>query len=1767
MDEKTLFGTESSNNKDLSMQDIFGDDTSTEEFLEERGFAQLLQGANHDTKESLKKVLLSGEHRLKEKFTLPKMMNQEIKGVVRSNSALQQIDNLLALIQENNTRIKEFLELIDIGFSLKASLTFNSTLEGKFDYNHVAFDTEANTKSQTVLNTAINYEAKRIVSAYYDPNDPNLSYTIWKTKENWHVIRLRNQNLWGANLVADYENTLGTIMISALMQGHEDLISIYNQVAAVKIPLNRDLLIDILLNIRKSLWICHNNGYDIPKLNALHKPKRGQRTPFGVVKDFELEFIEIKKNQFEGYKLKCGNTKAGFRFAANSNTRFNWKGMPYITLAPYQASSFSNVYGVDTLILAEAGRFKKLSLEALSKDLPYPKIQLDEEKNFTPEDMQLVNGNQISDKWRYNIMDCMATLSVYAMLTDHLDISEIAQELQIPLFTNTNVPFATKIYSSSSFPKKLILADLSHKLGLSEKEIIDNLKRSREHFKNFRTTFMGGAADCEVAKHVESDDFTIEELIESYTLWLKEGILNDFALHKKLIAYLDFRNQYPHAAWLIHAELKLQLAAQGKLQNYLNNDVDQIRSNFWRTIIQRLKQPLELFDKNFFQPLDGNATVEIDPSLDLQFRRTHNTKKTEVIIKGSSTITCHLTDLAISVLQYLFTHPGQKIKHKIKFLKAECMDLPEVGERGSEFFTKLFNIRMKFERKYGKHHSKPQLCKFIGNTAFGITAEGNSKDYEGVFQLYCVSSSITGVSRFLTKYAKLMYKHHGALNLNNDTDGFQALTTIETHEKIRTIFDDIMPLEYEEDVAFDRIDGVNIQYIPDGYYLGKKKYGLKYWNGAKYQIYAKKHGIGSHAGDIDPFFQGMYSLLFQKKSPSEIVSHLLPDFKYWSQLTYKKDKDGRIRGIKALKRPELYRGSYHWNDLEILIYEQPKTKIFICQTCDKEHPKLKTIVLKKYLRTVLDIHSANGKKKIYRKKHKQITPCCEAEYKTKLIPRRFLLTNVDTITKGTFGDYFIFQNVVFWICADIKGRFHELADDLIAQMSKDRILPFMVKPIKTNKTQQMWLDFLEGFEEVFARYDESEQEIEFSAFGELYQTYANNVSLANKMRVQFLKLIAKVFNVKTPINVEHFYEYLWDEIYFQELTTYTDFLTYLDQKMPLQRGVKWWKKGLSEIYDKNLIEQEYERIESSEYLTLLEELPEVRKRILQLCQYDNKYFSLDVKKSAKSLRTQTEYLIMEPIKLKKVIHDKSIDLRVDFNRQINVDGWNIGATCILPRLDFTTHLQARQTYFYSQSIQMFAYIYSRIYYETRHKNNYLKRKEKVEDLLTKKSEEYPIGKEGRDIVVPFRIRQYWSSIAYDQFIPESELLMSLTKKEIDYQVSKKHLEETYQSQIKGYLVKNPEKFLYKMKLIKAKGFWTGKWMNREFCFELVSKQKDPANINATLRIKVMVGESNLIRQLENFSFNAEIRVNPTSRGLYNLDLFNTTINEINKDTWIIKELILKAINYYSSHKDQILKFFTNKASLTVKDIKEKQAKDYALESTYMILCYTSLKKSLEHLRYNLRTLAITNNIHTNLTPDTLKILENQVFQITDQLRNNKTFESQNSNQIAELIRSLKLNKHSESEGFTFKNLANKSAIHTYIKNQRQFINKLARFTKNDKANLIKGIDRSKSIEFDETILRVEITMFSFSKILLKDYYDLLDLYTEFIHDCINDFNTEEMKKAIKPFKEFKNKFTPILEQILDKWLEIPNPEMLFLDPSSLEQELFMKDHPPPYIIP
>ncbi len=1639
---------ENQNKQDVFSMFISEKDEDTEnidDYLFARGFADLFMNAKLESKEEFKKVLLHGEHQLGFTFTKEAIFGNKIKGTVRSKFSNESIENLLKHIRLQNKKITN-IPPITIGFDLNKPLYFEKNTFGKFKYTMMAYDTEAGADGETIINSAVNLTAKRIVVNWRSEE----LYFKHYTDNGWDVFFLKSKNLWDANLLADIETLLATILLSAMQEGHEELVSIYKKIIMHTIPIRTKLLDELLRNDRKSFWIVHNNNYDIPKLNSVHKLTKGKRNEFSIINKFKLEFIKIRTTTQELYSIKLGNITPSFRFSALSDTRFSFLGMPRIILAPKQAGSYSLVYGVDTLVLAKANQ-QSGKLEDLSKGLVYEKINLETEKIFREEDFEVSAEGIISDPLRYNIMDCFATLAVFAKLSVESDLTEIYELLDIPKKVDLYPPIA-RIISTTTKGKQTLLDYIIKETGLSKEEILTNFENTRQYFKNYQKTYAGAATDCEVAGLIESDELaTKEAILQSWHTKLSTGEFDDFGKSVFMILYLDFRSQYPHASWLINAMKKFILSAKGLLQNYQNNNKDEIAEDFFTAVLDMIKHPYAIIKKDFFKEFDGNAEIIIHK--DLSFRRKVKNRYTEVYIKAGSKIDYPLMDIAFALIKWSHKHNhGLKIQKLITFVKAERFDLDTVENYGEELFTKLFLLRKIKERELGKHHHIPQTIKIMLNTLYGITAEGTSKDYFGLFLNYTISNPITAISRFFTRYAKLLFELNGSLNLNNDTDGLTTRTTLEIAEKVRHIYSEVMPLEYEADTAFGGIDlengeRINYQLIKQGYFLGKKKYALNYLtefckpcliqkNKCKdkehteiyydYAILAKKHAIGQHSGqkdNVDDTFRLMYKKMLEQVPIPQIVEEVLPTFKFHSQVTYKKDKDRKIITLKSLleNKYKIHETEYKPRNLPLSIYYKPTEKIYICKDCKKP---AEIILINKISRLQITT------------KYK-VTKCCKVKYDIRTKEAKYLVTNIKQLTKGSFGSFYIHGNIYFFIVADIKDDFNKLCDTVIGELADLHLIPDLIKYKKT--TDAVWKNT---------------------------PTYTSLAELEEL--------------VPTP-----------------EFINYTDYYT--------------------------------------SYQDLWRELPKVRDKITRLLQFNIKYFSLDIK------QVYQHYTTMKPLQTKNIITETDMEVMVDASKKINVDGWNIAGYCALPRMDFSADLLAYQSKYYSQAILMFSFIFSKSYLDKKIKNRELF-KEKINALLDKDNKEYPIPKDRTHVVVPFHVSRYFTAeeLENGKSLKESELLMCINDKDIERMVEKEAI--VYQPELQEYFIVNNEFLLKKMEKIKEKAFWYGNWMNRKFAFELVSKHRDPASVNATLRIDVRVGGDSRERQLDKFTFKANLRINPTSRGLYNLDLLETSVSELNQNGYIIKSLILKALKEYEDPitKEQVLKFFSNRTSTTIQDLEQKEDKSYLHKSQYLVLCFSALKESLKFLRFKIKNLSITYNIETNLSPDELYQLENYLHRLFDKTKTKYIYSEKAPQTIAKKIRQLKMNKHSASDGFSINNFYNNSALSIYIKNRKQYISKLSRMTLDNFSSLVKIVERSSHIKFKENILRIELTIYDFESVLEDKYYSFMEQVKEFIEETIGWMENETENIENIQINRFNKKFTKDANNILNSWFKIEN---------------------------
>jgi len=1851
------------NDAKISFSELFDEINFDQNFLRQRGLDHL--ATSPEIQQNLTNTLQHAELQLNQQITMNKILSGEISGVVRSKQSSEKINALCDYISTQNDAINYIAE-IDLGIDLTKKLEFNKNTEGIYDLTHVSFDLEADKYSQAILNCAINYEAKRIVintrNDVFTPGEANFSLEQFRVQNalDWVVIFIKSDNLYDALFLADIETVYSAILISALQQGTTELISIYNEIKNCDIAINVNLIKSILKDKRRSIWFPHHANYDVNKLNALYKYARGKRKTINVIKNYSTKFLTFYNTQNEIFEIKIGNITPGFRFFSESNTRFSFMGVFRICLAPIQERSQSLVYGTDTMLLAVAGQMKA-SLKELSKNLEYEKLELQEEKIFDVHDSEPIFTNDsytITEKLRYNILDVLATIACYKKLSYHFDLTEIAKLLEFDI-TKDKRPFLTKIYSAASISKFILLNYYASRTKLDIDTIISNFNKEREFFLNYLQTYLGGATDSYVAKKVVSDEITPAQIKQSYEYFLKTGQFDDIAQKLHIIMYNDFRSEYPHALWLSNADKKFFLTAKGELHNYLESDKEQISADLYTCVKTILKNPLATISKNFFEKLDGNATITTD--IPIEFRRkpvkqpkrlvinelpddvqqyirnkllapnkkTNKTihvsdlpkkirKKlglkiftefnvdsiTDTILPAGSTITAHLCDIAYGLINYCLQHdkPLSRVIKKITWIKAERLNLGSVAEYGTDLFTKLYLLRIEKEESLGKHHSVPQLIKYVLNTSYGDSVEGNTRDYDGILNNPAIGSTTTAIARFLTKYAKLAHKLTGGLPCYNDTDSVIAKNTLQGHITVMNIFNDTIVLEPEKDVMFDKIGSNILQHITEGYFMGKKKYGLRFWNGEKYEIYCKIHGIGQKATEkTKPLYQHIYQLLFNNVPPEMIVNSLLPEWEYWSKLSYKKDSHVKIKTIKKLLKTDniVEELKIPLNHAPLTVEEQRITiddkysdvvDYLHGRTHDIDEKRLENYftALEYIEQDVSDISNNFVDIYIYRSNNK------------------YLVTNLKKLEKGSFGDYFKINNITFAFFCPI-GDFNTFITKIITTQTT---LPPIVTTKRSKNTDE-WDDVLTVYQtrNAFKRHD-------------VFLDYLEPLALEEQQTQHISRQKRKLRN-NPQANFTQFFPRFKFRVPTLHYKKFTELATHLSLSIPARNDSRKAWTNFFESLNERLIEQgciDYSTLcvfidktfnttlavtdamtTTEQYLEFIATLPKVREKLLNLTRFNIKRYALTIKRKTAS------YYVLEPIKYLDTVTDKIISIRTDFNRKINVDGWTIYASVTLPKLEFTTELLARQTHYYSQAIENFAAIFTRAYYEQKHKNNQELLQKKLQDMNDKKLSDLPISKEHTHVVVPFLIRQVFDDSITE--IAEEELLMSLHEQEIatlQHKYTKTYTETTTDiddrhegiktnyiytkdkrfkitrtTTIKArktsanttypvlhtaieeetqvlvpfmkndkiyYYVKEQKRFQDKMNNIRKKAFWKGTWMNRSFCFQLISKNTDPLKVNATLRIQILVGNKNQYKNV----LSAQLRVNPTQRNMYNLDLFKTTINELNDNSFIIKKLMLNAINKYSH--DQKLRFFSNKASVSEEDIKLNPR--YLLQSSYLLICFNNIKQRLTHLRHKIEGLAITENIETKLDQKTLLLFEQELYKLSSSIQQSHIFLDTDARKIAYKIRRLKMHKHSDSDGFTMNNRESYVALSTYIKNRRQYINKQVRVVERSQNNqaLVKAVNNALNKKFTKNILRIELTIFRYAEILKDNYYAIFDEYLEAIKLMLDEYDKllekQETAVVITAFQRFNSNLRKYLEKPLSKLasFHIPEDVRKLLDP-------------------
>lgn len=1630
--------------KNLSISNLLGEDKSSDydPFLKERGFSELIGSADSEFKKDFAKTIMSAESEVGT-IDLPSLIDSKHVGIIRSKETVNNIKLLTDFITEENNKLNSIPQnpvILNIPYK---ELNFNSMLTGKFKRNHIAFDVEADKYGHATQCSAVNYESKRIVVAYFSEETKLETYI---SEEGWSYYLLGTDNLWQSILLADYESLLACHFIGTIEQGSKEVLSIYKK---IKPKLLDNFFIDVenlvkYINLeKKSVWICHNNRYDINQLNNNYKYKKGKRRAFTIINTKSAEFITVRHNLEDLYKIKLGNNLIGFRFNAINNTRYGFNGYAHITLAPYQSKQYSITDGIDTLNLAFAGQFTDKSLLGLSKGLAYEKIELKEEKIFDVSDIQMIAG-RITEKVQYNIMDCTATLAVYAMLSHHFNMEETGklQDLDLTVTKDWKKCFSSSIISPATIAKFDLQTLFKTRTGFSIKEIESNFQLTRQYMSNFKDCYHGGRT-------------------EAYIFGLIENQLADNPKDDLIIKYPDFEQQYANSARLIQAEKQLLMSAEGKLHEVLNNELKPAKEAFWKTVeyvVQTKKDnvagkdiPLkdnfleEILGTVRFKLTRGSLTIrkKIKPKkrkkkvatdeTETKKKSKDDSRSQDIIISGdnNSAIKMSLPDLLWSVeYEHLINKvPIKKLKKRIKFLEAERLLLGVTSEFGEEFFSQT--IKQRREIKSALALIKIQL-KATKEKKYVSELTNQHYEYlldDGLTKREAFSLIERGINRILTNIEEIEPK----LFTTTEKDEFKS--TINQDNLATVNISDIINIQNK----FEKISNNLLEFLETKYNATEQL--LKY-------ILNSAYGVSAEGIAPDKDFTGKY----QVPSVACLITACARYLSYSAQILY-----------------ELHKGLPIYSDTDSLparATEATHKQVFryFKATIPLKEERGFGKITKFYVNGKKKYSLENADGEIFTKIHGTAGYRDTKEFYQELYSYKMNTTLPNSeIVKITLPLHPIHQGVTY-------------------------------KKKTTGKTDKFLLmkDMIKNGEKL-REYEYVSGNIALTLF--LYKKddnylYINTTEINKGMFGSYLKVERKSNSsiyvcILAPCNFNDVLHYIIEQDKETEIFNV------------IRKGQdKTRQKLLDNYYGSeqalDSMKEKIEQLPESEIIIKIYKKTKLFEKFMKFLQYKGDRFH---RKRVK-LPNKT-YDLMIPKNYKHTIRDEPIKEYVNRD-QFDCDGFDYCYSVQLPNPQFSGNLKTSISRYYSMVIENLIHHGSLIYAKTHYnqtKFNEFKEKLLKKDISYNKLPCMKGGKYKTNVLIPLKFQIHLDKNT-TRIDPKNIALIfdSVTR---DQLIKKGVLE------LNNGIYFVMKKFPFKQALKQAyKNEWIQEnWLDKRWSISI--ERRSSLDYNCMLSFKITVGEDRILQ--------VSLRLNPSSKNLYNLDLFETNLKELDEGASIgkllIKKLINENINTYletekalREDKSTLISFYDQQRSTHIEDIQNSSKPFEAYKATYLTIAHKLIKKKVESMSYKLGTIGYAINLKT-LTPVALLVpyLRGMKLQEVHKIYENCKTETARLKKMSQI--SVTSNRY--SIGFNVNDYENKTTVSVYGKTYYQHLSKIKRTMKANEmtelpAKQLVKLRHLREIEEDPNMLRAEITIRNWENIHTKSFYQYLDEMVKWI---------------------------------------------------------------------
>ena len=1596
--------------------------------------------------------------------------------------------NEFAVYLENSFENNIFPLDLPFDFVIPDKKDFNFpkyALSDKFDLNFIVYDIETADDDQTPVSIGIfNLLAKRIVLGLYNPD---LKQSKIQTFSH-NIIFIETPNLFEALLIADVETVISAISESALQEGQNNLISIFDHSKFnlhKNIKINSELLTKILNGVpqTRSLWIAHNSIFDINMINHTIKEAKKLISSFPQFKHSKVslfmgepiaEDLEIKdKNtqKEDAYVINLGNkAEAGFRYKFQFNSKLGAKGTPVCNIWPLQTGTKGYVFALDTLVLSNSLQNPSNSLSYISKGTQWEKKESD---YIFPREEFLLNESSktITDGQGYLFYDLFSTLAGFEQLAKELNYPELGKLLNIT-FPFTIRPKVCSTLSTASIAKTVMFPYLEMKTGLSKTQIENNILKQRLYQKNFETVYNGGRT-------------------EAFTHGIFRQILDQVV--QKFIKYLDFESLYPTIARIVYAEKQYILASSNKLAKYYNQDVNLTQQKFWETVETNIDciRKSKLIPDNIFKHLLGTVQVKISKEFKLLFRGTKLTKtgkkdgKKDEYLTGK--IHKHLIQLLTAVTREIIENKTDinRLKDAIKFQKVQRFIFNEdPASFGDEFFTKILILRREKKNEIMEDGSKgnpiEKMLKYVMNSSYGISGEGISREDKIVGKLFIPSifSSITAGAEYLTSMAEISLRHWGAIPLYSDTDSLITLTSLEVEDKVTSMFWNdqtglgISKLKNEDD--YGEILAIYVA-KKKKYYLLSKKINRKKLPFIEVDaendicLTGKTHGKVQYPNEQfkDAVFHTAKDILYNNKNMREAIRQNKQKFPLLMSISYKSDQAPIFKGIYSFFAKNVNYNITRKKEKFSYQYPQPSTLVssftFKLHEHSKEyrinvffnhlkHEFLFTNKSKKLIKANFGLYGNFGSCKIfvtfpfkkdeyYQFEESLISHIANffSKINSQELFYKIAIDQAKSITKFYNSQNELYtQNMVhYFVKRNEKGE--ALEDDLSQrqlyhrikeQLKKNRLFNYSHQVFDELRTKTKYFSDSKLFIDLNYFVPKSHKLPTISTKEENLIQFADDVILPllqgehpplEDLPNKYFRYITQIgFNVYTNSQINRMTDnfektdarqhnsHQFDKL-MQELRDASDSVTSISNQDQYALVDYYFNTDIENyIIQRDAFDSEDDRFEAEKEDFQLHfdvtksigfhHFSQLLKKIqIDLKNFKDKnhaeesminIFDYDLDSFNRVIESKTDdYKILVPIPTVIEREDEDLISYEGLKTLKLTDGFNYFFSVLLNDLTFSTRILADQNKLISQNIENLSRIGSYIYYITHDKPDMAS---KVWGTRTLNN---IIPKVKSSIKLPLKFRKllphknlddrYQREFLYkdmQMFFSDSELLkmskshiIKRNKAKYDILDTDKFLKQYFTILEKSWVIfsdyddfEMPNRNKLFPKIIK-KNFLSNEWALELTPYKSIEYQ-------ATLSIKVVAGFKR--------KFEAQMFINPQSRNLKNFELFETTIEKLDEDSWIIADLIKDLWTYKE------LSLFEREASLTLEDMLDKKKSNYQYlqKILYLTLTHNMIKDNIQFGSSNLYFFSHAGNI--NIKDSVKFVSENNHFrsEIEKQLR-------------------------------------------------------------------------------------------------------------------------------------------------------------------------------------